>query len=290
MRFNDIKQILKDKKFYPKKSFGQNFLIDGNIKEKIINSVKIKEKSTILEIGSGFAAMSFLLSEQCKTLIAIEKDKRIFDIMLPFFEKVKNIKFFCEDFLNIDFKTITNNSKNLVVYGNIPYCISTPILVKLVENRGFLDRIYLVMQDDFVNRIISMPGSKIYGSISCFIQYYFDVKKLFKINKNCFSPAPKVESSFVEMQLIKKSKIKVKDETIMFKIIRKAFSQRRKKLINSLSCNCIFSIEKNQWCNILDKCNIDCFIRAEQLDLIDYAKISDVVFNEFLINKNKNIK
>jgi len=272
-----LKQIWKENGFSPNKKLGQNFLIDKNIRNKILKSLPLGKEKTIIEVGSGFGVMSFSLAEVCGRLVAVEKDDRICRIMEPLFAAKKNIKFVNEDILKLDLFDITGKKRDVVVYGNIPYYITTPLVAKIIEQRHIVDSFYLVLQEEVADRIIAPPGSKTYGSLSCFVQFYAKASKLFKIKKTSFYPKPKVESCLLELKILKSPSVKVKNEKLMFKIIRKAFSQRRKKIINPLSAQDFLGIDKYKWEEILKKCQIPSSVRAENLSLEDYAMLADFV-------------
>ncbi|MFC1480471.1 ribosomal RNA small subunit methyltransferase A, partial [Candidatus Omnitrophota bacterium] len=163
------------------------------------------------------------------------------------------------------------------VFGNIPYYISTPVIAKMIAERKCIESLYIVIQEELANRIVSPPGSKEYGSISCFIQFYTDPKKIFKIKKNSFYPRPKVDSCLLKLEMLPEPSVSVMDEGLMFKIIRKAFSERRKKIINPLSSKGFMSMDRSGWGEVLKSCGIDESNRAESLSLSDYAKLADTV-------------
>lgn len=275
MDLTQLRHIWTENDFRPGKKLGQNFLIDKNIRDKIINSLCLKSDSVCVEIGFGFGMMTFCAAERCGELVAIEKDKRIFEIMAPLLKEKKNITLICADILELDLALITGRKKNLIIFGNIPYCASTPIIAKMVKYGEYVSRIYITVQEELADRIISCPGSKKYGAISCFVRFYTKPKKLFRIKRSCFYPKPKVESCLLCLEVLKKNAIPVKDKDMMFKIIRKAFSERRKKIINPLSDGSFKNMGKDAWENIFKKCGISPSSRAESLSLSDYAKVSD---------------
>jgi 16S rRNA (adenine1518-N6/adenine1519-N6)-dimethyltransferase len=273
MDLKELKILWTERGFRPGKSLGQNFLIDKNVRDKIIDRLDLEGDETIIEIGPGFGAMTFELASKCKKLIAIDKDSRICGVMRPLFEE-KNIDLIEGDILDQDLCALAHGKK-LIVYGNIPYNITTPIIEKIIEYRRCIKRAYLVAQDEYVTRITSGPGSKIYGSISCFVQFYTRPEKIFKIKKNSFYPVPKVDSALLSMEVLDEPSVKVKDEDLMFKIIRKAFSQRRKKIINPLSKTSFLEKDREAWEKIFTQCKISSSNRAEDLSLEDYAKIAN---------------
>jgi len=270
-----LKQLWKENGFSPNKKLGQNFLIDKNVRAKILKHLTLKKDTVLVEVGAGFGVMSFTLASECAKLFAVEKDDRISRIMEPIFVAEKNIKLVQGDILNIDIAELTDNARKIIVYGNIPYYITTPLIAKIIDQRQIVDKFYLVLQEEVANRIIAPPGSKTYSALSCFVQFYTKPEKLFKIKKNSFYPKPKVESCLLELKILKEPSVKVKNKELMFKIIRTAFSQRRKKIINPLSSQDFPGIDKHMWEEILEKCQIPPQARAETLPLKNYAKLSN---------------
>ena len=276
MDISQIKQLAKEHGFRPNKRLGQNFLIDKNIKEKILSSLDFSNERTVLEVGPGFGMMTFDLAERCAHLIAVEKDPRLCEIMTSFFKEKDNIELICQDILDSDLSVLSKGER-LVVYGNVPYYITTPIVEKMITERKHVSDLYMVIQEELADRLVASPGSKIYGSISCFVQFYTHAKKLFRITKGCFSPKPKVNSSLLHLEFLEEPSVKVKDEGFMFGLIRKAFSQRRKKILNSLSSGSFLDIDKEELKKLLLSCEIDPLRRAESLSLSDYAHLADKI-------------
>lgn len=277
MDLKELKELWKGNDFRSNKKLGQNFLIDGNVRDKILKALPLTEDSSVLEIGAGFGVMSFEIASKCRKLFAIEKDPRVCRIIEPLFKEKENITLIEADALEVDICGLAGRNEKITVFGNVPYYISTPLIEKLIDQRKCIKDIFIVIQEELAERISSPPGSKVYGSISCFVQFYTRVKKLFKIKKNSFFPRPKVESSLLHLEVLSHPSVRVKDELLMFKIIRKAFSERRKKIVNSLSRGDFLSMEKDQWQRTLEKCSIDPSSRAENLSLKDYANLADQV-------------
>ncbi|MFQ5952663.1 MAG: ribosomal RNA small subunit methyltransferase A, partial [Candidatus Omnitrophota bacterium] len=165
----------------------------------------------------------------------------------------------------------------VLIIGNIPYYITTPVIEKIIDQRQYIQGAYIVIQEEVADRIVSSPGSKDYGSLSCFVQFYTKTEKLFRIKKNSFYPKPKVDSCLLKLEIPPEPQVKVGDEQLMFSIIRKAFLQRRKKILNSLSHGEFLSMNKDAWQDILGRCGVDVSKRPENLALSDYARISDAV-------------
>jgi 16S rRNA (adenine1518-N6/adenine1519-N6)-dimethyltransferase len=191
----------------PKKHLGQNFLVNANITQRIIDSCQISEKETILEIGPGLGALTKEIANRSEHVYAVETDKRLYD-QLTDAVSLKKINLIHADFLKCDLSFLPQKTK---VIGNLPYKISTPIIEKLINNRQLFQDLFLTVQLEFGKRLAAKPNSKDYGSLSCFVQYYCDTKILFKIRNSCFRPIPKVTSCFVHLRF-RPAKIKAKDE------------------------------------------------------------------------------
>jgi len=180
MNISELKELWSREHFRPKKSLGQNFLIDKNIRDKIVSHMDIPSDSIVLEVGAGFGMMSFLIARKCKKLFLVEKDKALSVIMKPYFGKHSNIELITNDILEVEIENIIKDGK-MIFFGNIPYYITTPIIEKIIDNRKHIRVAYIVMQNEFADRIVSSPGTKDYGSISCYIQFYSSCKKVFNI-------------------------------------------------------------------------------------------------------------
>ncbi len=277
MDLKQLKQLWREHGFRSSKRLGQNFLIDKNIRDKILDSFFLKDDDIVVEIGAGFGTMSFAAADRCGKLFAIEKDDRIYEMMAPLFREKNNLELIRADILDVDICALAGGKGRVTVFGNIPYYISTPIIEKIIEQRRCIDAAHIVMQDELVRRIVSAPGSKEYGSISCFVQYHTGAERVFKITKNSFYPRPQVDSCLLRLKILDRPSVRVRNEKLMFEIIRKAFSQRRKKAINPLSDGAIMSIDRVKWMEIFKGCDIDDSSRAEDLSLADYARIADAV-------------
>ncbi|MDD4013620.1 MAG: 16S rRNA (adenine(1518)-N(6)/adenine(1519)-N(6))-dimethyltransferase RsmA [Candidatus Omnitrophica bacterium] len=275
MNLSDLKEIWLENSFRPEKSLGQNFLVDNNIRDKLINAYAPKNNETVVEIGPGFGMMTFRTASVCRRVIAVEKDSRICGIMEPLFIGGGNITLLNKDILEVDIAALAPPGEKMKVIGNIPYCISTPIIDALISSRRSVASAYLVMQDELVDRIVSPPGSREHGSISCFVQYFTKAKKAFRISRNCFFPRPAVDSSLLALEFLPEPSVKVSDEKLFFTVIRRAYSERRKRVINPLSAGGFLGMDKKDWERIFTNCRVDPLARAEDLTLEEFARISD---------------
>ncbi len=266
-----LKELWRETGFRPLKRFGQNFLIDKNIKDKILRNVEIGPGDTVIEIGPGFGEMTFGLAERVKRIFAVEKDKKITGILRKNFKLPDNLNLIEGDFMDVDIKKLAV-LKKVIVYGNLPYYVTGPILERLFDNIAQLKNIYLVVQKEVANRIVAKPGSKDIGRLSLYVQYHTEPRRVFTIGKGCFYPAPKVESVFLKLEVLPKKKVQVRDEKLFFEIIKNAYGQRRKTILNSLSG---MGIEKEALRRLLKPAGINPCSRAEEISLQAFALLSD---------------
>lgn len=249
----------------PKKYLGQNFLIDTRIRQRIVNSCDLQEHDTVLEIGPGLGSLTELLLPKVQTVYAVEKDPKLVAELKEKFSSHKNLTLLCDDFLRFPLSQLPPRTK---VVGNLPYNISTPIIEKFLTEPHACPELYFTVQWEFGRRLAAQPGSKDYGALSCFVQYFSDVEILFEISPKCFRPVPKVTSCFIKIAFRPPCEPVTETEKL-FHLIRTAFQQRRKKITNSLS-----SILGKDIMTILKKAGIDGNLRAENLSLRDYIRIT----------------
>ena len=253
-----------------KKSLGQNFLIDNNILNKIVNAGEIKEDSLVIEIGCGSGNLTKRLCEVSNFVLGYEIDKSAEEYLKDNLKDYTNYEIIFDDFLkhDLNFDLKKYNYKNIYVVANVPYYITTPIIEKIIDSKIKTENIVLMVQKEVGDRFCSKPGSKDYGSITVFLNYFYDVKKLFIVNKNSFLPKPKIDS--VVISLKSKDKIKIKDEELFFKLIRDSFRFRRKNIRNNLK---EYDLEKIE--EVLKKYGYDLNVRSEELSLEIFSDISN---------------
>ena len=257
----------------PKKSLGQNFLNDGNARRRIVAACGFTPADTVLEIGPGRGAMTPMLAQEAGRVFCVEIDKRLIPDLESKLAGTGNTAVINADFLDYDIARLAGTAgQRLKVFGNIPYYITTPIIERLVEYRRSIDTAFLTVQKEFAKRICAAPGTKEYGSFSCYVQYYARARILFTISRNSFFPAPKVDSSFVRLEMREEPAVRVNDEEKLFAIIRAAFGQRRKTLKNALTR----IVPARQMEEFFCQRRIDPRIRAEKLSLQDFAIIADL--------------
>lgn len=256
-----------------KKRLGQNFLADTNIQRKIIESCGFNPCDSVLEIGAGTGEMTRLIYPLVKDLTALEIDPALCGILKENLKGAGNLKIINADILKFDFEDHFGKIKRKIkVAGNIPYYITTPIIQRLLEYRRMIDSIFITVQKEFALRVSSPAGSKDYGSLSCFVQYYSQPKIAFTIPKNCFRPKPKVDSCLLKLKLREEPAVETRDEKLFFKIIRAAFNKRRKTLRNSLKD----VVAKEALEAFFKDYGIDKNIRPERLGLADFANLAEI--------------
>ncbi|MFH0918276.1 MAG: 16S rRNA (adenine(1518)-N(6)/adenine(1519)-N(6))-dimethyltransferase RsmA [Candidatus Omnitrophota bacterium] len=258
----------------PKKSLGQNFLIDKNILAKIIRACNLTKNDIVLEIGSGRGDLTSLLAQSAGKVYALEIDQRMYPFLEQALGAYQNCQIIKSDILKFDlskFLPANRIKQKIKVIGNIPYYISSPIIEHLIRYRQAISAAFITVQKEFGRRANSPAGSKEYGSFSCFVQYYCQCKILFEIKKHSFKPAPNVDSCFLSLQFREKPAVLVQNEERFFKLIRTAFNQRRKTLRNSLES----LVVQDQLENFLQTAGIGKNVRPEELSLEQFAGLSN---------------
>ena len=274
---NDIKNLEKKYKFAPLKKLGQNFLIDTNIKNKLIGSSNVGKCDILLEIGSGLGQLTFDLSKLAKKVIAIEFDKKLFSILSDFAKDSTNVILVHEDFMKFNLKEFIPKDKKIKVISNLPYCISSPVILKLFAHSEYIDSAMLTLQKEVADRLTAHPSSKKYGSLTLFAEFHSEIKELFKISRNSFYPVPGVDSSVLFMKMRANPPVKVDDKKDLFDLIRAAFSVRRKTLINAALSQNYKKLSKARLEEILKAAAIPINARAETLRLSDFANIVNLL-------------
>ena len=228
----ELKRIFSEYGFSPLKRFGENYLIDKNIKDKIIGGAGLSGSDLVLEIGPGLGALTMDLAESGREVYAVEKDRKAFRILEDLtFEKYPNLHLVNEDILKFDFTSMPNGRIKLL--GNLPYYITTPVIELIVDNRDRIESALIVIQKEVAERLLARPGNEDYASISCFIEYHTEAEYIHTIKRTAFFPEPEVDSALLRLTIRKAPPVHVRDEELLFKIIRGSFNQRRKSIINS---------------------------------------------------------
>ena len=274
----ETKYLLKKYNIKADKRLGQNFLIDDKVIDEIITGANIDKDDFIIEIGPGLGTLTSKLLEKAKKVTCIELDDRMVKILEDRFKLYKNFEIIKNDVLKIDLKELINERKkeckNVKVVANLPYYITTPIITKLLEEDLNLESITVMVQKEVADRLIEIPGGKNTGAITYCIYYYSEAQSIIEVPKESFIPSPKVTSKVVKLKLRKEYEVEVKDKQKMFKIIKNAFTQRRKTLLNSLTNTNIFE-NKKQGEALLENLGIDINIRPERMTIQNFADIAN---------------
>lgn len=263
------------------KKLGQNFLIKDEAVNEIIESSKITKSDLVIEIGPGLGTLTKELLERAGKVICIELDVRMVKILKERFALYKNFEIINEDVLKVDLKSIIQKEKNETIkdakiVANLPYYITTPIIMKLLEEKLDLKTITVMVQKEVADRLTALPGTKKSGAITYSVYYYAEAKEILEVKPENFIPAPEVTSEVIQFKIRKEPPVQVKDEKKLFQIIKCAFTQRRKTLLNSLVNTNILK-DKEQGIEILKKLNIKENTRPEELSLENFAKITDTI-------------
>ncbi len=269
-----IKEIITKNNLYINKRFGQNFLIDQGKRDKMIDLCNLRSSDKVLEIGPGLGALTESILLKCARLIAVEKDRGLSDILKSAHADDRKFEIVNKDILKW---TIPDLPGRLKVIGNLPYYITSPIIFHLLENRDRIDSIFITVQKDVAQRILSKPGSKSYGLLSLGVEYYCQTTKLCSLAKGCFFPVPKVDSTFISLGIRKKPLVSVRDERLLFMIMKAGFNQRRKTFFNALAKGAIAPIDKGLLVGAFVISGLDKDIRAEDLSLDQFARFSDAL-------------
>ena len=238
--FYETKQILEKYKIRANKELGQNFLIDDNVVQKIIESANINRNDFVIEIGPGLGVLTNRLLDRSNNVIAIELDKKMVNVITDRFKERENLEIINEDILKVDLKALIqekkqkNNIEQVKIVANLPYYISTPIIMKLLEKKLGINEIIVMVQKEVADRLTSKTGERLAGAITYAIEYYSEAEEIIKVPKESFIPSPKVESEVIKLKIRETPKVNVKNETLLFNLIQKSFSQRRKTLVNAL--------------------------------------------------------
>ena len=280
----ETKLIMKKYNIKANKSLGQNFLISEEVVKSIIENSQIEKEDLVIEIGPGLGTLTTYLLEKAGKVICVEIDKKMIKILQDRFSLYKNFEILNQDILKVDLKKLIkeekkeSNWKNVKIVANLPYYITTPIIMKLLEEELPLESITVMIQKEVANRLICLPGQKETGAITYSVYYYAQAQGILEVPKDSFIPEPEVTSKVIKLKIRKEPPVTIEKKDIMFKIIKSAFMQRRKTLINALVNTKVFS-SKEKGIEILKKLELDTNIRPEKLTLQDYANIAKNIIN-----------
>jgi 16S rRNA (adenine1518-N6/adenine1519-N6)-dimethyltransferase len=278
---SQIKSIMKKHNVRFSKSLGQNFIINDMIINEIIRRGEISEDDSILEIGPGIGVLTQALAETAHQVIAVELDNKLIPILNETLEEYDNVEIIHNDILKIDVGHMIEEKmeKPTKVVANLPYYITTPIIMKLIEDVSGIEEIIVMVQKEVAERMVSEPGTKDYGSLSVAVQYYCDAMIILDVPRDNFMPAPNVDSAVIRLIVKDEPTVEVLNEEFFFKIIKGAFALRRKTLINSLSKSAI-GIDKELLKKILEEMDIDLRIRGEKLNINEFADLANRIYKE----------
>ena len=274
------KFIIDKYRFAFQKKFGQNFLIDSNILEGIVESSEITKDDFVLEIGPGIGTMTQYLCEAAGRVVAVEIDKTLIPILEDTLSEYDNVEVINRDVLKVDIKSLAeekNEGKPIKVVANLPYYITTPIIMGLFESGVPIDSITIMVQKEVADRMQTGPGSKDYGALSLAVQYYAKAQVLLNVSANCFMPRPNVDSAVIKLTRHKEPVVDVKDEKLMFRIIRASFNQRRKTLVNGLKNSAELQFSKERILEAIAAIGKPETIRGEALTLEEFAALSNAL-------------
>ncbi|MBQ6833627.1 MAG: 16S rRNA (adenine(1518)-N(6)/adenine(1519)-N(6))-dimethyltransferase RsmA [Lachnospiraceae bacterium] len=273
-------EIIQKYEFMFQKKFGQNFLIDTHVLEKIISSAGVTKEDCVLEIGPGIGTMTQYLAENARQVVAVEIDKNLIPILGETLADYDNVTIINEDILKVDIKAIAeqyNDGRPIKVVANLPYYITTPIIMGLFESGVPIDNITVMVQKEVADRMQEGPGSKDYGALSLAVQYYAEPEIVANVPPNCFIPRPNVGSAVIRLTRHKEMPVQVKDAEHMFRIIRASFNQRRKTLQNGLNNSPEIPYSKEKILAAIEKMGLPATVRGEALSLAQFAELSDIL-------------
>ena len=274
------KEIIEQNDFYFKKNFGQNFLIDSNILEKIVACAQVTEYDCVLEIGPGIGSLTQVLAEHARSVVAVEIDSTLIPILSQTLEGYDNIEIRNQDILKTDVDALIqekNNGRPMKVVANLPYYITTPIIMDLLEQKHKIESITVMVQKEVAERMQAGPKEKEYGALSIAVQYYCDAHLDLIVQPSCFMPRPKVASAVITLRVLPQRKVQVADETLFFHLVKCAFGQRRKTLLNALHNQGNLGLDKETLTQIFTQLGWDVRVRGEALSITDFAALTEAV-------------
>lgn len=273
------KELLAKYNFKMAKGLGQNFLVDKDILNQIVDAAQIVDTDCVLEIGPGIGVLTEELCKNAKSVIAVEIDKRLIPILNVTLFKYENLKIINEDILKVDLRSLlfeNFGSNKAKIVANLPYYITTPIIMKLLEERFNIESIVVMVQKEVAERIVASPGGKDYGALSVAVQFYADASIIVNVPSDAFVPAPEVLSAVIRLDILDKKKVEVDDERLFFDVVKASFGQRRKTLLNALSGGNL-NLSKEEIRSVLEECKIDEKRRGETLSLDEFANLANTI-------------
>lgn len=271
------KKIVEKYGFSFKKNFGQNFLVDERVRGKIVSSAEISKDDVVIEVGPGIGTLTQALAKEAYKVVAVEIDTTLVPILGELLSDFDNIEIINEDILKVDVNAIAEKypDKKIKMVANLPYYITTPIIMNVLENHIPVESITVMIQKEVAYRMKAQPSTKDYGSLSLAVQYYCEPYLVANVPQNCFMPRPNVDSAVIKLTVMDKPKVQVNNEKFMFEFIKAAFSQRRKTLVNCIFSSGLLTLSKDEIGKMLNGLGYDERVRGESLTLEDYGKITD---------------
>ena len=273
-----VKELIDKYDFRFSKSLGQNFLIDGNIVRKIVQGANIRKEDYVLEIGPGIGTLTEELALHAKKVVSVELDEKLLELLDETLESYDNVEIIHGDILKTDVKKIIDEKLNggpIKIVANLPYYVTTPIIGMLLENSFNIDSITVMIQKEVADRMLALHGSKTYGALSVFIRFYSNPQIIVKVPKTVFMPQPKIDSTVIKLDI--KKDLPDVDRDQLFKLVKAAFSKRRKTLLNALSSYGFQNLDKDTIKNTLEEIQISPEIRAENLSIEEFINISKIL-------------
>ena len=277
---SETKKVIEKYNLSIQKKFGQNFLIDDSVLSKTVEAAGVTKEDTVLEIGPGIGTMTQYIADSAGKVIAVEIDRMLIPILEDTLSSYDNVKVINQDILKVDIEKIVqeeNGGRPIKVVANLPYYITTPILMRLLESELPIESITVMVQKEVADRMAEKPGSKDYGALSLAVQYYTNPTMVQIVPPSCFIPQPGVDSAVIHLACHKEAPVKTVDSKFMFAIIRGAFAQRRKTLSNGIT-NANLGITRDQVVLCLEKMGLDPSIRGEKLSLEEFATLSNLLY------------
>ncbi len=274
----ETKYILKKYNIKANKKLGQNFLINDEIIDEIISTSQINKEDLVIEIGPGLGTLTSKLLENAGKVIAIELDTNMIKILKDRFNLYDNFILLNEDVLKVNLKELItkHSNKRVKVVANLPYYITTPIIMKLLEDKLEIESITVMVQKEVADRITALPGNKLSGAITYSVNYYAEAKNIVFVDKNCFMPSPEVDSEVIQLKIRNKPQVEVENEELFFRVIKASFMQRRKTLVNGLINSGIIT-DKSVIKDIFEEIGLNLEIRGEKLTLEQFAELSNLI-------------
>lgn len=275
--------VLEKHGFHFQKKYGQNFLIDKNILEKIVDAAEIGKDDVVLEIGPGIGTMTQYLCERAREVIAVEIDDKLIPVLADTLSEYDNVTVIHEDILKVDIRALAeekNGGRPIKVVANLPYYITTPIIMELFESRVPLESVTVMVQKEVAERMKEGPGSKDYGALSLAVAYYAVAEIIAEVPPACFIPRPKVSSMVIRLTCHKEPPVEVRDEKFLFSVIRASFQQRRKTLVNGLNNAPWIPVDREEITRCVESLGYGPSVRGEKLTLEEFARLANLLWEK----------